>query len=316
MDDLPLQKIAISGPIFASMIQRFSTSHGAVDGLLFGDVTQIKASTLSDESSSSTDSDSSTLVATITGFFCSGTINSFYDSTGRIEFGSLRRVLSDEGLTGNSSLIGWFSGRRNTQLRPSMREFSVTVSLSSKTNLSFPIKNALHPIKSTPFLFLLFASPPVDQTIHTHEYRAYQFRTASESFEPKSVDIVNIGPAFRGLYSSFSPNSPFPSLTYELRGSPMKEDKEEKSLNHIKQVAKDQKELDMSAEGFEVGRLSRLMGSEATDYTTGLEGLYNKMLVKIENLARLVENSSVKVLEQENYNRKLKHKISRSAGSE
>ncbi|RVW63185.1 hypothetical protein CK203_055671 [Vitis vinifera] len=33
MDDLPLQKIQISGPTLASMIQRFSTALGDVDGL-------------------------------------------------------------------------------------------------------------------------------------------------------------------------------------------------------------------------------------------------------------------------------------------
>ncbi|KAJ7961163.1 BRCA1-A complex subunit Abraxas like [Quillaja saponaria] len=313
MDNFPLHKIAISGPTLASMIQRFSTSYGAVDGLLFGDVTQITPATLSDESSTSTDSDSSTLVATITGFFCSGTINSFYDATGRIELQSLRRVLGDEVLTRNSSLIGWFSGRRKTHLRPSMREFAVTASLSSETQLSFPIKNAVNPTKLTPCVFLVFASPPVDQTIHTNEYRAYQFRTATWSFEPKSMDIVNLGPAFRGHYGSFSPNSPFPSLTCELRGSPMNEDKEEESLKLTKKVAKDQRELDMSAEGFDVSRLSRLMGSEATNYTNGLEDLYEKMLLKIENLARQVEKSSSKVLEQENHNRKLKYKNSRSA---
>ncbi|KAJ1416293.1 FAM175 family, plant [Sesbania bispinosa] len=69
-------------------------------------------------------------------------------------------------------------------------------------------------------------------------------------------------------------------------------------LSRMKQASKDQRELDGCAEGFEVGRLSRLMGSEAKSYTQGLEDLYQKMLVKIENLTSLVEKSSAKVLEQ------------------
>lgn len=101
----------------------------------------------------------------------------------------------------------------------------------------------------------------------------------------------------------------------ELGGSPMKEEDEER-LSRMKQVAKDQKELDDYAEGFEIGKLSSLMGSEARSYTAGLEDLYEKMLLKIDNLTRLVEKSSAKVLEQENHNRKLKQKISRSAPSE
>lgn len=69
-------------------------------------------------------------------------------------------------------------------------------------------------------------------------------------------------------------------------------------LGKMKQAAKDQRELDKCAEGFEIGRLSRMMGSEARSCTEGLEELYQKMLVKIENLTGLVEKSSAMVLEQ------------------
>lgn len=69
-------------------------------------------------------------------------------------------------------------------------------------------------------------------------------------------------------------------------------------MGKMKQATKDQRELDQCAEGFEVGRLSRMMGSEARSCTEGLEELYQKMLVKIENLTGLVEKSSAMVLEQ------------------
>lgn len=78
----------------------------------------------------------------------------------------------------------------------------------------------------------------------------------------------------------------------------MSEDQNDECLGSMKQVSRDQRELDMCAEGFEVGSLSRLMGSEAVNYTAGLEDLYSKMLNKVESLARLVETSSARVLEQ------------------
>lgn len=93
-------------------------------------------------------------------------------------------------------------------------------------------------------------------------------------------------------------------------------DRGEESLDQLRQVNKDQSELDMCSEGLEVGSLSRLMGSEAANYTTGVEDLYEKMLVKIESLTTLVEKSSAKVLEQENLNRKLRYKAARSAALE
>jgi hypothetical protein len=75
-------------------------------------------------------------------------------------------------------------------------------------------------------------------------------------------------------------------------------DEDDEKLSKMKQAAKDQRELDILSEGFEVGRLSKLMGSDAKNYTQSLEDLYLKMLVKIENLTALVEESSAKVLEQ------------------
>ncbi|KAK9290273.1 hypothetical protein L1049_008440 [Liquidambar formosana] len=307
MDELPLQKIAISGPTLASLIQRISSSSGDVDGLLLGHVTNNPSSNLSDDDpspSSPSSSASTALIATITSFISSSSTSTFYDFTGRVDALSLRRLLPSSSLL----LIGWFSARRKTPLRPSLREFSVTSSLSTKSQFSFPVQNSLTSINFSPRLFLLFTTPFSDQIIHTHEYRAYQFRVSSNSFEPKSIDIVNIGPAFRGHYGSFCPNSPFPALACEMRGSPMAEDKDEGSLNYTSRVAKDQRELDMCAEGFEIGSLSRLMGSEAANYTAGLEDLYEKMLAKLESLARLVEKSSAKVLEQESHNMKLRYK--------
>ncbi|KAK2378817.1 BRISC complex subunit Abro1 protein [Trifolium repens] len=321
MDDLPpLQKIAISGPTLASLIHRFSTttSSSSIDGLLFGHVTFVTPLNLSDDSSDT----SQTLVATVTGFLTS---SSFHNTSGTINTTSLRRLIPH-----NTSLLGWFSGRRRTPLRPSLREFTITSSLSSLSQFSSTIKpnsdsnsNSFSSSSSSfinfnPSLFFLLASPISDQTshIHTHDYRAYQFLTGTQSFNPVSIDIINIGPAFRGHYGSFIPNSPFPALDCQLSYSPMIRDEDDEKLSKMKQAAKDQRELDILSEGFEVGRLSKLMGSDAKNYTQSLEDLYLKMLVKIENLTALVEESSAKVLEQENHNKKLKQKILRSAAVE
>lgn len=312
MDDLPLEKIAILGPTLASMIQRLSSSAGDVDGLIFGHINRITTSILPDDSPSgylSTDPSSDSpyqLVATITNFLCSGTTLSFYDSLGLVD---PRRVDSLRA-TSTSHLLGWFSARRKTPSRPSMREFSVTSFLSS--HFSLLITNPQNPNpRLSSCLFLLFTTPLNDQFIHTHEYRAYQFCTSRQSLDPRSVDIVNIGPAFRGHYGSFIPSSPFPSLGCELRISSMSEDRHEDSLSGMKQAIKDQREIDACADGFQVAKLNRLLGSDAANYTGGVEDLYEKMLTKIESVARLVEESSAKVFEQENHNRKLRYRAAR-----
>ncbi|MBA0608160.1 hypothetical protein Godav_020403 [Gossypium davidsonii] len=198
-----------------------------------------------------------------------------------------------------------------------MREFSVTRSLSSTPNLSLPIQNADFNSLFAPSIFLLFTTPLHDQCIQTNQYRAFQFRSSKPSFNPLSIDIVNIGPAFRGHYGSFSPNSTLPFLNCDLRNlTAMNEDRNEENVTGTKETEKDQALLDTCAEGMQVGRLSLLIGPGATNYTAGLEDLYEKMLSKIESLARLVETSSAKVLEQENLNRKLRYKVARSTGVE
>ncbi|KAJ0027984.1 hypothetical protein Pint_34951 [Pistacia integerrima] len=294
---LQLQKIAISGPTLASMIQRLSSSPGDVDGFIFGHVTQI--TTLSDDTSSS-DNSASQLTATITSFLCSGSPLSFYDALGRV---NSPKVPS---FNQQNHLLGWFSGRRQSAIRPSMREFAVTNSLSKIPQFKFSIKNSSETL--SPCVFILFTTPLTDQLIHTHQYRAYQFNTSNKSFHAKSLDVVNIGPAFRGHYDNFAPNCALPLMNCSAM--------DEESMYANKEKVTDQKQLDLCAEGFQIERLRRLMGPEATNYTEALEDLYEKMLAKAESLTRLVESSSAKVFELENNNRKLRYKVSRSAGSE
>lgn len=71
----------------------------------------------------------------------------------------------------------------------------------------------------------------------------------------------------------------------------------------------EQRRMDLCAEGFDVGRLSRLVGPEAVKYTGEVEDLYKQMLAKLEGLARVVEKGSARVSEQENHNMKLRYRV-------
>ncbi|XP_071910298.1 uncharacterized protein [Coffea arabica] len=298
MDDVPIHKIQISGPALASLLLRFSSSPGAIHGLLFGHVTVSATSSLSDDPTSnldpsSADADAGTAIPLLT-----ATVTSFLSLPSHLPL-PLQPLPNPN--PPSSSLLGWFSARRRTPLRPSLNDSTTTHALSSSTSLSFtpPQCSNLHTLTLPPSLFLLLTSPLQDQLVHTHQYKAFHYRISTDSFEPKSLDIVNIGPSFRSHYGSFSTNSPFPLLPCEWRCSnAMAEDDQRETLGSLKKDLNDQKELDLCAEDFEVGRLNRLMGSQAANYTAELEDLYNKMLAKLDGLSRLVENSSAKVLEQ------------------
>ncbi|KAL3826164.1 hypothetical protein ACJIZ3_022193 [Penstemon smallii] len=276
MADFPIDKIQISGATLASLLHRCSSSSGDIHGYLFGLTTLSTPNPLSDHPTTTTSTTPTTLLtASITSF---------------LSLPSHFPLPPPPPPSTSAVLLGWFSSRRKTPLRPSLKDSTTALSLST-----------------TPSLFLLLTTPFQDQLIHTHEYKAFQCKGIT--FEPKTINIVNLGPSFRSQYDSFSPNVAFPMMDCELRGSnSMVEDENGENLANKKRNLKDQKQLDMCADGFEVGRLSKLMGSESA-YTGELEDLYDKMLGKIDGLSKLVEQTNSKVLEQENHNMRLRYKV-------
>ncbi|XP_074264555.1 uncharacterized protein LOC141587037 [Silene latifolia] len=284
-ENLPIEKVTISGPTLSSLLQHLSSSSSSsatpTTGLLYGHVSLLTPTTLSDDTPNPTLSPSS-LIATITGSTTSLTPSTTATTTRRL-------------------IIGHFSARPRTPLRPSLLDHTHSHSLTTTT--------------TTPFIFLLLTtpSPPSPHTvIHTHDYRAYHFRPESLSFQPVSLEIVNIGPGFRGQYHHFTPTSGLPWMPCVSHvGSPMREDGNgRKSLSEMKKAGNDQKELDgyVSA-GYDVGSLNRLVGSDAVGYMVGVEELYDTMLAKLQGLARIVEASSARVLEQECHNTKLRRRV-------
>ncbi|XP_057808210.1 uncharacterized protein LOC131022716 [Salvia miltiorrhiza] len=284
--DVPIDKIQISGACLASLLHRASSAIGDTHGYLFGHAALSISTPLSDHPTA--EAPTSLLTTTITSFL------------------SLPSHLPlPPPPPSAASLLGWFSARRKTPLRPSLKDSTASLSLSSSPSLAITPQNST--LSLPPSLFLLLTTPFQDQLIHTHEYKA--FRYSGSSFEPKSLSIVNIGPSFRSQYDSFSPNSQFPMMDCELRGpNAMVEDEIDESLAGKRDQLRNQKQLDLCAVGFEIGRLGKLMGSEAA-YTAEMEDLYDKMLAKIDALSKLVEQSNAKVLEQENRNMRLRSRV-------
>ncbi|KAL2479397.1 hypothetical protein Adt_32363 [Abeliophyllum distichum] len=296
MDDFSIEKTQLSGATLASLLHRSSASTADLHGYLFGHVTLTIHNSLSDESTSSA-----------TGSSLTATITSFLSLPSHLPLPPPPSHTTTT-TSSSSSLLGWFSARRKTVPRPSLKDSITTRTLSSSPSHLFTPKNSS--LSLPPSLFLLLTTPIQDKLIHTHEYKAFQYRITDNTFEPKSLSIINVGPIFRSHYESFSPNAPFPLVNCDLRDSnAMVEDEKGESLGALKSGLKDQQQLDMCAEGFEIGRLSKLVGSEATHLTAELEELYHKMLAKIDGLSKLVEQSSAEVLEQENNIMKLRYKV-------
>ncbi|XP_031503514.1 uncharacterized protein LOC116266432 [Nymphaea colorata] len=315
LPELPLEKVSISGPLLSSLLQRFAAAGGDCDGLLFGHVRQLSAPKLQDDYDSFTDPSAAVaenVAAFITGYVCSGSPQSFYDAAGLLHLPTLDKFVAQQrqpefdgaapatSSTASSGLIGWFVGRRNTQLRPSMRERAVSSSLFN----ILPSNKNLASVRQAepPRVFLLLSGSFSPQTpIHTHEYRAFEFLRRG-SFVPKSIDIVNVGPGFRGHYDVFCPISSFSWLSVDAKGQ--RDVVAEANCRSNRSRIGEQDALET------MERVSNtLIGAESANYTAELEDLYRRMLSKLENLSRQVEMSSAMLLEQEKKNLRLRSKI-------
>ena len=418
--DTLIEKVSISGATLALIMQAFSSSVGDCDGLLFGHVQRQTTSNLLDEDVGPQIAREE-ITASVTGHYCSGRVTSFYDATGCIDPKKLAQIMGDRKGRGGDAPIGWFVGRRESSMRPSMRESAVTANLRaipfqpqnatggiailkgsgagddakkgyhsgariaerggiapSSPNLAITPKktrivlsrgggvstrsssgreivggssalqvdspsskslsnsergditniNPLVPAfqeggssskpigvpPSSPCLFLLLSESYASNFTHTIEYRAYQYRESKSKrrccFEPRTVNIVNIGPVFRGLYNSFAPVAPFP---WFLKPSDMEESPEQGMRTSLGNEAvsddteaqlrspqeAEQALLDMYSQDFSVDRLQSLVRVEGKGGHVGeLEDLYLKMLKKLENLAKQVCESSDAIAEQ------------------
>lgn len=197
-------------------------------------------------------------------------------------------------------MLGWFSARRNSGLRPSMREHAVSVSLSKVMKAlghGGRFTENFQELMADRCIFMLLSSSAGSQAIHTHEYRAYTLEPKSRGHvhTPTPVEVVNLGPAFRSQYNLFSPESSLPWMPCGSENSKVLEDK---SLISSRRISRDSAALGGLTDGYKLERLRQMVGPNAERHKTELEQLYEGMLLKLEGLTQLVEKSSAGIIEQ------------------
>ena len=298
MAGVSIQKVSIWGTTLASVIQKFSSSASDVDGLLLGQFGRHLPPELIDDDDDKSSSTSSPLLSPfVTDYFCFGMPSGFYDSLGRVDSHLLDRVLNQDQWPENCKILGWFSARRNSGLRPSIREYAVSVSILKYMKSFVPSGSSTGSL-----IFMLFSSSAGNQAVHTHDYRAYTLESNSEGFShvPTPVEIVNLGPAFRSQYNLFSPESSFPWMPC---GTTVSDIVRDGSLLNIRRTSRDSAALAGLTEGYTLERLWQMVGADAEGHRSELEQLYESMLLKLEGLTKLVEKSSGGILEQVSFAR-------------
>ncbi|KAF0891657.1 hypothetical protein E2562_010878 [Oryza meyeriana var. granulata] len=257
-------KLSISGAALGALLACCGSADGDCDGLLFGRAARPPAAPPSfydDDGDDQTRASSGpSLSISVAGHVSVAQPSSLADALGRF-----RSYFPD-----TSAAIGFFSSRRRTPLRPSMREAALARSLSKTLALTHPL------------VFLLMApSSSAGLAVHSYDYRA--FLLVDSRLVPASLHVVNAGPGFRDQYHTFVPESPLPSL-------PQQPEKQSYSIG-------EQKALDGMVEGFGLERVGAMLTS-ASALTSEMEEMYGGMLRKLEGLARQVEQSNERVLNQ------------------
>jgi BRISC complex subunit Abro1 len=264
----PMTKITISGAALAALLHRCGAAAGDCDGLLFGRASHLPAPSpsLSDyDHDHATAPPASALSISVSGHRSLSHPSSLSDPLGRFNSPSP---------TSASAPVGFFSSRRSTALRPSMREITVAHSLSKSLSPAHP-------------LLVLLVSPSSNPT-HSYDYRV--FLLAGSRLVPASLTVVNVGPGFRDQYHSFTAESPLPWLPPLQPSSPA-------AAGHAHTTIAEQKAVDATVDGFGLKRLQGIV-STAAGQSAEMDGMYAGMLRRLEKLAREVEKSNLRVLEQ------------------
>lgn len=265
-------KLSISGAALAALLHRCAAAAADCDGLLFGRASRLPAppAALSDyDDDHAAAPQAPALSISVSGHCSLSHPSSLCDPLGHFN--------PPADLDPSLAPVGFFSSRRRTSLRPSMREIALARSLAP----TLP-STATHPL-----LFIL-VSPSASPNLSTHSYDYRAFLLLGGRLVPASLDVVNVGPAFRDQYHAFSAESPMPWLP----SSP--------APGHTHSIG-EHKAVDEMVDGFGVGRLQGVLGS-AAGQAAEMDDMYAGMLRKLEKLAREVENSNRRVLEQENRN--------------
>ncbi|XP_006653524.2 uncharacterized protein LOC102708054 isoform X2 [Oryza brachyantha] len=267
-------KLSVPGAALAALLACCGYADGDCDGLLFGYTARAPVpppSFYDDDDDQARASSGPSLSISVAGHASVAQPSSLADPLGRF-----RSHFPDP-----SAAIGFFSSRRRSPLRPSMREAALARSLSKTLVVDHPL------------VFLLVTpSSSSGLSVHSFDYRA--FLLVDSRLVPASLNVVNAGPGFREQYHAFAPESPLPSL-------PQQPVKQGYSIG-------EQKALDGMVEGFGLERVGAIVTS-ASGLTSEMEEMYGGMLRKLEGLARQVEQSNERVLNQEKQNSLLRKKV-------
>jgi len=264
-------KVDIAGPILSNLLYDITHSPNDLEGFLYGTISHTAVDIVEDASALTTKVQT---VISIQGSSISGQEFSFYDQNGQlVDLNQLRGLSPPQ-----FQIIGWFRYRRDTPLRPSLREITVHQNLLdviAKTDN----KQTQASIDKNNFIMALFTSSHTDNNAtHTFDYRFLDISIAARNCDPIRIHITNLEASSQLEYNRFKPQSVMPIATLP-QSSPMKD--------IISTFAQD--------------KLKKLVEQSTPQNILELEKLYDIMIQQLQKLADKVYTSEkeIRKLEQD-----------------
>jgi len=197
----------IGGITLASLFHQLSSgiqkNHTDLEGLLFGTVSNITSKTTSD---SQFQEENRKYVLAIQDTKIQGVPPSFYNEDGILTSDGVSRIEHLMKIPGQGKLLGWFKFRRNSSLRPSMREIIVHSQLEQVAKQHNKAEEA------HPFLFGIFSmSSTTTKSTHTFDYRFLSI--SNNTFLPVEANITNLVHSSQTEYKDFTSFAPYYSTT-------------------------------------------------------------------------------------------------------
>ncbi|CAI8041432.1 BRISC complex subunit Abraxas 2 [Geodia barretti] len=187
-----MSSIAIPGAVFSSLVFHLKNAPSDSEGFLYGGMRTHHVENITDTQSSGTREEKKLYVES---FVCFPERFKFYDHYGRPHTERIKALLGDD----MKRVIGWFSCRRNSTNRPSMREKVVHRRLTS----------CLTGVPCEDFLFGLVTEMVVEGSmVHSTDYSFHNW--IGTSLQPVKVGIVNLQVTATVPYQLF-PLTPTPS---------------------------------------------------------------------------------------------------------
>ncbi|KAJ5066693.1 abraxas family member [Anaeramoeba ignava] len=198
-------QLLISGPTFASLCYDIARSERDIKGIFFGRSKQSIVVTIEDTHKEQEQIINTTIIQSFVLFGKNQKNSSFVSNDSKIDRKMIQDIINSK-QKNQEIMLGWFSFRRNTVLRPSIKEIFIHQQISD-----FLIKEQKLPI--LPIFAIMNEYLSAQKSTVSFDYRFLVFDQKVKNYLPVQIEVLNLKETTSEEYSQFSSVTSFSGLS-------------------------------------------------------------------------------------------------------